>query len=65
MVCKSFDKKPSGGTVKTEFISNKERADELHKEIIRKFNKVNVHSPFIDNIWGADLAYMQLLSKFF
>ena len=22
------------------------------------------HSPFIDNIWGADLADMQLISKF-
>ena len=23
-----------------------------------------VHSPFIDNIWSADLADMQLISKF-
>ena len=34
------------------------------KPIIRKFNKRKVHSPFIDNIWGADLADMQLISKF-
>ena len=23
-----------------------------------------MHSPFMDNIWGADLAHMQLISKF-
>ena len=62
MVYKFFDKKTSGGTVKN--ISNKELAQELHKPIIRKFNKRKVHSPFIDNIWGADLADMQLISKF-
>ena len=33
------------------------------KPIIRKLEK-KVHSPFIDNIWGADLADMQLISKF-
>ena len=54
----------SGGTIKNEIISNKELAEELHKPIIRKFNKRKVHSPFIENIWGADLAHMQLISKF-
>ena len=39
-------------------------ADELHKPIIRKFNKRKVYSSSKDNIWGADLADMQLLSKF-
>ena len=39
-------------------------ADELHKSIIRKFKKRKVCSSFKDNIWGVDLAYMQLLSKF-
>ena len=38
--------------------------EELHKPIIRKFNERKVHSPFIDNIWGADLSDMQLISKF-
>ena len=64
MVYKFFDKKTSGGTVKNEIISNKELAEELHKPIITKFNKRKVHSFFIDNIWGADLAGMQLISKF-
>ena len=27
-------------------------------------NKRKVHSPFIENTWGADLADMQLISKF-
>ena len=34
-----FDKKVSGRTVKSEIISNKELAEELHKPIIRKFRK--------------------------
>ena len=39
-------------------------AEELHKPIIRKFKKRKVYSGFKDNIWGADLADMQLISKF-
>ena len=35
----------------------------LHKPIIRKFEKRKVHAAFKDNIWGADLADMQLLNK--
>ena len=29
-----------------------------------KFKKLKVYSTFIDNIWGANLTNMQLLSKF-
>ena len=36
---------------------------ELHKLIIRKFEKRKVYSSFKDNIWGSDLAGMQLISK--
>ena len=36
----------------------------MHNPIIRKFNNRKLQSPFIDNIWGADLADMQLISKF-
>ena len=36
----------------------------MHKPIIRKFNKRKVQLPFIDNIWGAGLEDMQLISKF-
>ena len=34
-------------------------ADELHKPVIKKFNKRKVYSQFRDNIWGVDLADMQ------
>ena len=64
MVYKFLDKKNSGGTVTKENISNKElKAIEIQKIIIGKFEKRKVHSSFIDNIWGADLAIMQLISK--
>ena len=43
---------------------NEQLAEELHKPIIRKFNKRKVYSAFEDNIWGADSADMQLISKF-
>ena len=35
----------------------------MHKPIIRKFERKKVHLPFIDNISGADIADMQLISK--
>ena len=63
MFYKFFDKKTSDDTVKNEIISNKELAEELHKPIIKKFEQTKVHSSFIDNITGADLADMQLISK--
>ena len=56
------DKKSSDSGIK--YISDDELAKESHKPIIRNFNKRKVHSPFIDNIWGADLADMQLINKF-
>ena len=45
-------------------ISNQQLADELHKSIIRKFKKQSVYSSFKNNICGADLADMQLISKY-
>ena len=33
-------------------------------QVIRKFEEKKIHSPFIDNIWGAYLADMQLIIKF-
>ena len=58
MVYKFLDEKTSGSGIKNENIYSKVLAEELHKPIIRKFNKRKVHLPFIDNIWGADLADM-------
>ena len=45
-------------------MSNKELAEESHKPIIRKFKKRKLDSFFKDNIWGADLGDMNLISKF-
>ena len=39
-------------------------AEELHKPVIRKFKKRTVYSGFKDNIWDADLADTQLITKF-
>ena len=61
MVYKFFDKKSIGsGTAKP---SSSILADELHKPIIRKFNKRKVYSQFKDNMWGVDLSDMQSLSS--
>ena len=49
--------------IKIEIVSI-DLAEELRKSVIRKFDKRKVHSPFIDNIWGADQADMQWSSKF-
>ena len=57
-------KKTSSSGIENKNMSNKKLADELHKPIIAKFKKRKLHSPFIDNIWGANLADMQLISKF-
>ena len=43
---------------------NQELVEELHKPIIRKFQKQTLHSSFIESIWGAALADMQLIIKF-
>ena len=43
---------------------NQQLAEELHKPIIKKFEKQKVYSFFKDNIWGNDLADIQLISKY-
>ena len=63
MVYKFFDKNTAGSGIKS-MSQNSELAEELHKPIIRKFSKRKVYSAFKDNIWCADLAGMQLISKF-
>ena len=68
MVYKFFDKKSKGSGAKhfnTKLIpQNQQLAEELQKPIIIKFEKGRVYSTFKDNIWGVDLADMQLLSKY-
>ena len=64
MVYKAFDKKSTGSGVNIPLEFNKQLAKELHKPIIIKFKERKVFSGFKDNIWRADLADMQLISKF-
>ena len=55
------DKSTEGSGVNTKLpLQNRQLAKELHKE----FEKRKVHAAFKDNIWGADLADMQLLSRY-
>ena len=72
VVFKFFDKKTKGigitmlankSAIKS-INQNEQLAEELHRPIIRKFKKRKVYSAFKENIWGADLADMQLISKF-
>ena len=70
MMYKFFDKKSMGSgiarsTRKSSSLecSSSILADELHKPVIKKFNKIKVYSQFKDNIWGVDLADMQSLSR--
>ena len=62
MVYKFFDKKTSGSGSATSLTNksasgpNYQLANELHKQIIRKFKKRKVYSFFRDNIWGVDLV---------
>ena len=60
MVYKFFDKKSTGSGLALNSLI---LADELHKPIIRNFNKRKVYLQFKDNIWGVGLADMQSLSR--
>ena len=68
MVYKFFDKKSKGSGAKhvnTKLTpQNQQLAEELHKPIIKKFEKRKVHAALKGNIWGADVVDMQLLSKY-
>ena len=69
---KSFNKTYTAGAVrrlnksaiKSKNISNEQLAEELRNTINKKFEKCKVNSSFKDNIWGAVLADMHLISRF-
>ena len=44
--------------------TNYQLANEFHRPIVRKFKRRKVYSSFRENIWGADLADMESLSKY-
>ena len=64
MAYKVVDKKSTGSGANIPLEFNEQLAKELYKPIIRKFKKRKVYSGLKDNIWGVDLADMQLTSKF-
>ena len=64
MIYRFFDKKSAGSGVNIPLEFNEQVAEELHKAVIKKIKKRKVSSGFRDNIWGADLADIQLISKF-
>ena len=63
MVYKFFDKNSSGSCV-AAIEPNYQLANELHRQIIRRFKRRKIYSSFRENIWGVDLADMQSLSKY-
>ena len=70
MVYKFFDKKSTAEPSSLERMgsgiardSSSILVNELHKPIIKKFDKRKVYSQFKDNIWEVDLADMQSLSR--
>ena len=70
MVYKYFDKKFSCSGIavlqneRPSDLAIQLLAEELHKPIIKKSKRRKVYSSFKGSIWGADLADMQLKSKF-
>ena len=67
MVYKFFNKKSKGSGAKHVNTKlppqNQQLVEELHKSIIKKFEKRKVYAAFKGNIWGADLADIQLKDK--
>ena len=73
MVYRSFDKKSKSGYVANNKVKKNRNpldlaalqlAEELRKPILRNFKRRTVYSRFKDNVWGANLSDMQLISKF-
>ena len=59
----SHDKKSVGSGAKL-ILQDEQLAEELQNLLLETLKKTKVYSAFKDNIWGADLADMQLLSKY-
>ena len=64
MVFKFFDKKSAWGSDIKSMPNQLQLADELHKPIIRTFERSKVYFLFKDNICGANLDDIQLISKY-
>ena len=66
MVYKFFNErtKGSGINLQANYLNNEILAEQLHKPIIKNFKRGKVYSSFKDNIWGFDLADMEIISKY-
>ena len=64
MVYKLSDNSGVNAHADNEIKQNHQLSGELHEPIIRNFRKRTVYYGFKNNIWGADLADMQLISTF-
>ena len=66
MVCKFSNERTKGSEInnKGNLLVNSQLAEELHKPVIKDFKRRKVYSSFKDNIWGVNLADMQLISKY-
>ena len=71
MAYKFFDKNSEDSDVNMQaepvqrmYANDEKLAEEWQKPIIRKFSRRTIYSGFKDNNSGADLADMQLISKF-
>ena len=66
LASKFFNERTKGSGInnKGNLLVNSQLAEELHKPIIKNFKRRKVYSSFKDNIWGVDLADMQLISKY-
>ena len=66
IVYKFFNERTKGSGInnKGNLLVNSQLAEELHKPIIKDFNRRKVYSSFKDNVWGVDLADMQFISKY-
>ena len=62
MVFKFFDNKCTGSGV--HFMPNQPLANELQKPVIKKVKRRKGYASFKDNIWGADIVDVQLISKY-
>ena len=56
--------KTAGGAIKSEVMFEQQLPEESHQPIIRKRDKYKVYSSFKNNTYGADIADIQLISKY-
>ena len=62
MVYTFFDKKRRPGVIATSKAGlsvNEQLSEELHKLVIKKFNRRKIFARFKDNIWAVGLAEME------